>query len=174
MNWEGSETELDTDIVLTPVIGDKGKEIAVEVEPEELEVEERTPENRSARTFEAGESSNGPRTRSREPESPWSLEERRFPKFRSLQDVYDNAEVHLVCLLADSEDITYPEAEKDEKWQKAMDEEIEAIERNKTWKVSELPKGHKAIGVKWVYKKKMNPKGEVERYKARLVVKGYR
>ena len=55
-----------------------------------------------------------------------------------------------------------------------MDEEIENIERNKTWEVAELPKGYKAIGVKWVYKKKTNPKGEVERYKARLVVKGYR
>jgi Reverse transcriptase (RNA-dependent DNA polymerase) len=30
------------------------------------------------------------------------------------------------------------------------------------------------IGVKWVFKKKMNPQGEIERYKARLVVKGYR
>ena len=55
-----------------------------------------------------------------------------------------------------------------------MDEEIGAIEKNQTWEVAEVPKGHKTIGVKWVFKKKMNPKGEVERYKARLVVKGYR
>ena len=39
-----------------------------------------------------------------------------------------------------------------------MDEEIEAIERNKTWDLVELLDGYKPIGVKWVYKKKMNAK----------------
>ena len=76
--------------------------------------------------------------------------------------------------MADSEDITFSEAVKDEKWLKAMDEEIGAIEKNQTWEVADLPEGHKTIGVKWVFKKKLNPKGEVERYKARLVAKGYR
>ena len=54
-----------------------------------------------------------------------------------------------------------------------MDEEIKAIKKNDTWKLASLPKGHKAIGVKWVYKVKKNAKGVVERYKARLVAKGY-
>jgi Reverse transcriptase (RNA-dependent DNA polymerase) len=55
-----------------------------------------------------------------------------------------------------------------------MDDEIRAIEKNDTWELTSLPRGHKAIGVKWVYKKKMNPQGEVEKYKARLVAKGYK
>jgi Reverse transcriptase (RNA-dependent DNA polymerase) len=40
--------------------------------------------------------------------------------------------------------------------------------------MTDLPTGHKLIGVKWVYKKKITPQGTIERHKARLVVKGYR
>ena len=45
--------------------------------------------------------------------------------------------------------------------------------KNYTWELTTLLKGHKAIGVKWVYKMKRNTKGEIKRHKARLVVKGY-
>jgi Reverse transcriptase (RNA-dependent DNA polymerase) len=37
-----------------------------------------------------------------------------------------------------------------------------------------LPEGHKAISVKWVYKKKVNLQGEIVKHKARLVAKGYK
>uniref|UniRef100_A0A2N9F020 Integrase catalytic domain-containing protein n=1 Tax=Fagus sylvatica TaxID=28930 RepID=A0A2N9F020_FAGSY len=67
----------------------------------------------------------------------------------------------------------FKEAVQDKKWRNAMDEEIKAIKKNDTWELTTLPHGKKAIGVKWVYKMKKNAKGEVERYKARLVVKGY-
>jgi hypothetical protein len=63
----------------------------------------------------------------------------------------------LVCLLADAENITFEEASRYEKWRKTMDEEINAIEKNETWELTELPKGQKVIRVKWVFKKKMNP-----------------
>ncbi|KAJ6999979.1 hypothetical protein NC653_010672 [Populus alba x Populus x berolinensis] len=55
-----------------------------------------------------------------------------------------------------------------------MDEEIHAIDKNDTWKLTDLPENKKAIGVKWVYKTKKNAKGEVQRYKASLVTKGYK
>ena len=97
------------------------------------------------------------------------------PKTQSLQDIYNTTnEVHVVCLLAESEDVRFEEAVVDEKWKKAMDEKIAAIERNNTWELSELPQGAWTIGVKWVFKKKMNAQGEIKRYKARLVAKGYR
>lgn len=59
-----------------------------------------------------------------------------------------------------------------DQWMEAMREEIEALERNETWVMDDLPDGHKAIRNKWVYKTKRGPDGRVERYKARLVVKG--
>jgi len=54
-----------------------------------------------------------------------------------------------------------------------MDQEIEAIEKNNTWDLIYLPSGAKKIGLKWVYKTKLNEKGKVEKHKARLVAKGY-
>ena len=54
-----------------------------------------------------------------------------------------------------------------------MEEELDSIVRNKTWSLVEPPKGIKPIGLKWVYKVKKDAKGEVTRYKARLVIKGY-
>ncbi|GJV20715.1 retrovirus-related pol polyprotein from transposon TNT 1-94 [Tanacetum coccineum] len=61
---------------------------------------------------------------------------------------------------------------KSKKWRQAMEEEIKSIEKNDTWELTTLPKGQKAIGVKWVYKAKKNAKGEIEKYKARLIAKG--
>lgn len=54
-----------------------------------------------------------------------------------------------------------------------MDKEIEAIERSKTWELTELPEGHKAISLKWIYKSKMDTNGQIIKHKAGLVAKGY-
>jgi len=69
--------------------------------------------------------------------------------------------------------LTYEEAVKSNKWKKVMEVEIEAIERNETWELSDLPKNTKKIRVKWVFKTKINEKGEIEKHKARLVSKGF-
>jgi len=54
-----------------------------------------------------------------------------------------------------------------------MDTEMTAIERNNTWKLVDPPEYVIPIGVKWVFKTKLNERGQVEKYKARLVAKGY-
>src|SRR5579859_5122738 len=53
--------------------------------------------------------------------------------------------------------VTRPDAQK---WEGAMDKEIDSIERNNTWKLCELPPGRKAIGLKWVYNKKIEANGD--------------
>ena len=58
-------------------------------------------------------------------------------------------------------------------WQKAMDAEIQSMYSNGVWTLVDPPEGIKPIGCKWVYKKKRGPDGNVETFKARLVVKGY-
>ncbi|MCI45762.1 retrotransposon 4 protein, partial [Trifolium medium] len=63
--------------------------------------------------------------------------------------------VHL-AFNAEAEPVNFEDAVKDEKWLSAMNEEIESIERNHTWELVELPYNKKAIGVKWVYKVKVN------------------
>ena len=55
-----------------------------------------------------------------------------------------------------------------------MDEEIKAKRKNDIGELKSLPKGKKANGVRWVCKAKKNDKGEVERYKTRLVSKDYK
>ncbi|KAL2248343.1 UNVERIFIED_CONTAM: Retrovirus-related Pol polyprotein from transposon RE1 [Sesamum indicum] len=67
----------------------------------------------------------------------------------------------------------FSEAQQYSEWKEAMKQEIDALEKNKTWELSALPKGKKPIGCKWVFKTKLKPYGSVERHKARLVAKGF-
>ena len=59
------------------------------------------------------------------------------------------------------------------KWKEACDSEYESLRKNDTWDVVPLPKGRKAIGCRWVFRVKENQNGEVERFKARMVAKGF-
>lgn len=59
-----------------------------------------------------------------------------------------------------------------ENWQIAMREEYEALMENNTWTLCDLPSGRKPIKCKWVFRTKRDVIGHVERFKARLVVKG--
>ncbi|KAJ0772240.1 putative RNA-directed DNA polymerase [Helianthus annuus] len=68
---------------------------------------------------------------------------------------------------------SYNEAAKDPMWVEAMNKEMEALFRNNTWTLVDLPPGRKPIGCKWVYKVKYKSSGEIERFKARLVAKGF-
>nr|GEU77298.1 retrotransposon-related protein [Tanacetum cinerariifolium] len=58
-------------------------------------------------------------------------------------------------------------------WKEAIQSEIDSIVQNNTWKLVDLPSGHKPIGYKWIFKKKLRSNGTIEKYKAHLVAKGY-
>ena len=54
-----------------------------------------------------------------------------------------------------------------------MQEELAMINKNQTWELVERPEHRKVIGVKWVFRTKLNADGSINKHKARLVVKGY-
>ncbi|GJU61238.1 RNA-directed DNA polymerase, eukaryota [Tanacetum coccineum] len=68
---------------------------------------------------------------------------------------------------------TYVEAVKDNRWVDYVNQEIEALNRNKTWEIIDLPSNRNPIGSKWIFKVKYKANCEVERFKAKLVAKGF-
>lgn len=58
-------------------------------------------------------------------------------------------------------------------WQKAINEEYSSLLKNDTWILCELPPGRKAITCKWVFKLKRKANGDFDKYKARLVARGF-
>lgn len=59
------------------------------------------------------------------------------------------------------------------KWKAAVREEIDALERNNTWTLVKLPERRTPISCKWVFRVKRSENGEEDRYKARLVARGF-
>jgi hypothetical protein len=60
-----------------------------------------------------------------------------------------------------------------DQWKQAMDDEYRSLLENDTWDLVDSTPGIKPIPVKWVFKIKKDAAGKIERYKARLVVKGF-
>ncbi|GJR97833.1 retrovirus-related pol polyprotein from transposon TNT 1-94 [Tanacetum coccineum] len=82
-----------------------------------------------------------------------------------------------VSFMVENEPTSYREAVTSSEWQQwkeAIKSEIESILQNNTWELMDLPPGCKPLGYKWIFKKKMKADGTIDKYKARLVIKGYR
>ena len=80
-------------------------------------------------------------------------------------------ELHLAC--DDGEPRSFAEAEKHAAWRAAMQSEMDAVETNRTWELADLPHGHRAITLKWVFKLKRDEVGAIVKHKARLVARDF-
>jgi hypothetical protein len=80
-------------------------------------------------------------------------------------------ELHLAC--DDGEPRSFAEAEKHAAWRAVMQSEMDVVETNRTWELADLPHGHRAITLKWVFKLKRDEAGAIVKHKARLVARGF-
>lgn len=76
-------------------------------------------------------------------------------------------------LVVNNEPSSFDEAKESKNWTLACEDEMHSINKNRTWDLTELPHGVKPIGLKWVFKLKRNYDGSINKYKARIVAKGY-
>ncbi|KAJ9560965.1 hypothetical protein OSB04_006125 [Centaurea solstitialis] len=75
-----------------------------------------------------------------------------------------------------NEPTSYGEAvsgSESEQWQEAMKAEMQSMYDNQVWELTDLPQHCRAVGRKWVFKKKTDMDGNVHTFKARLVAKGF-
>jgi hypothetical protein len=81
------------------------------------------------------------------------------------------AQLHLGCY--GGKPRSFAEAERDAARHAAMNTEMDAVEKSHTWELADLPRGHRAITLKWVSKLKRDEAGVVIKHKARLVARGF-
>jgi len=92
-------------------------------------------------------------------------------RYRTLPDLLESTEeVQLeysgMCLVAVEEPSSVDQALTQLCWRNAMQAEMKANKANNTWEVSVLPRNQKAIGLKWVFKVKKDPEGNIVKHKA--------
>eukprot|EP00253_Pinus_taeda_P029034 PITA_29034 len=148
-----------------------------EVQPKEpVKIEFELKEEESDSVAEEESEDEEPQTpavkRSARKEGSQKVQERRQPERYSPSSFCSN----FALFVTDDDPRNVKEAvdSEDEKlWKEAMVDEMASLHKNDAWDLVELPARRKPIGSKWVFKKKKNAEGKVEKYKARLVEKGY-
>ncbi|MCH79609.1 retrovirus-related Pol polyprotein from transposon TNT 1-94 [Trifolium medium] len=93
--------------------------------------------------------------------------------FHSYSFISNTLRKFAMAIDTESEPTSYKIASQNQHWVDAMDTELKALHQNRTWIYVDKPAHVTPIGNKWVYKIKHKADGSIERYKARLVSKGY-
>jgi hypothetical protein len=104
-------------------------------------------------------------------EAPRRSQRTRKPAISNDYEIYNSEEIQM-----EGDPTSFEEAIRSvhsSEWLEAMKDKMKSMSTNDVWDLEEIPKGAKTVGCKWVYKTKCDSKGNIERYKARLVVKGF-
>ena len=178
-------THNDLHIVPLNTYNDHSKEASEDPEPEP---------NRESHVgpppSEDDEEEEPPTARPDEETEPKSLPLRRSTRVRKHRDPLSHFVVYLVEGSGDKEDTQHPvcfnvdqdpqsfdEAMKSRDapfWKEAIDDEMDSFVRNGTWLLTDLPPGCKPLGCRWIFKRMMKYDGTIDKFKARLVVQGFR
>ncbi|KAK4270798.1 hypothetical protein QN277_019568 [Acacia crassicarpa] len=94
-------------------------------------------------------------------------------KYVSYKKLSPHMKTFVVNVEKESIPRNFEEAISDPKWKQAIEEELRALHKNGTWKITDLPRGKSVVSSKWVFTVKYNPDGSVNKYKARLVARGF-
>jgi hypothetical protein len=81
------------------------------------------------------------------------------------------AQLHLAC--DDGKPRSFMETRRHAAWHATMQSKMDAVEKNRTWELADLPRGHSAITLKCVFKLKRDEVGAIVKRKARLVARGF-
>ena len=81
--------------------------------------------------------------------------------------------VALLCDIIDKEPSSYEEAAEKKEWKDAMIKEYQSIMKNDVWDVVPRLKGKSIVTSKWIYKIKHAADGNIEKYKAIFVARGF-
>ncbi|KAJ9535257.1 hypothetical protein OSB04_un001652 [Centaurea solstitialis] len=109
------------------------------------------------------------------------IEEVQIQDLRRSSRVRQEPDKYLGFLVSqDSGDLNEPTSYREavsgnesEQWQEAMKAEMQSMYDNQVWELTDLPQHCRAVGRKWVFKKKTDMDGNVHTFKARLVAKGF-
>jgi hypothetical protein len=94
--------------------------------------------------------------------------------YRMMDDLFGNqpgpglvshdleAQLHLAC--DDGKPQSFAEGERDVIWCAAMQLQMDAVEKNHTWELADLPHGHRTITLKWVFKLKRDEPGAIVKH----------
>lgn len=81
-----------------------------------------------------------------------------------------------VAFYADNEPQSYKQAmegDNSKEWTDAMKEEYESLIKNNTWKLVDRPNGQSIVSNRWIFKIKRKSDDSIDRFKARLVARGF-